>query len=185
MTWMNEHEIDHARRAFDKDDRPNLHKAAEALGRLKDWTNSNSDGWPFWKLPAKAAAGLMAEVDAARIYGRPGVDMTDARLEQLLRSVEKFLISRDVTPADVLYPPPPAPAERRGILLTREQLEAWACRTLSEEEIDALDEAIPNSSIPDAVSAISDTLPGVEPDEDKKDELPVSVRPKWLDGKGF
>lgn len=46
-----------------------------------------------------------------------------------------------------------------GITLTRDQLEAWAGRELTDEEVYLLDEAIPNSSIPDSVGVIVATLP--------------------------
>lgn len=39
-------------------------------------------------------------------------------------------------------------------LITRAQAESWAGRPLSDEEMDRLDNAIPNSSIPDAINAI-------------------------------
>lgn len=45
-------------------------------------------------------------------------------------------------------------ADERGIVLTREQIESWAGRRLSDEEVDDLENAIPNSSIPDAVATI-------------------------------
>lgn len=45
-----------------------------------------------------------------------------------------------------------------GIELSRDQLEAWAGRELSDEEVEALDEAIPNSSIPEAINTIADGL---------------------------
>lgn len=43
---------------------------------------------------------------------------------------------------------------RRGITLTREQLEEWSGRRLTDDEIDRLEDAIPNSSIPQAIDAI-------------------------------
>lgn len=48
--------------------------------------------------------------------------------------------------------------ERPGITLTRDQLEAWATRALSDEQVEQIEEAIPNTSIPDAIVAISDSL---------------------------
>lgn len=45
-----------------------------------------------------------------------------------------------------------------GILLTREQLEEWAGRSLSDREIDRIAEAIPWSSIPEAINVIADTI---------------------------
>lgn len=44
---------------------------------------------------------------------------------------------------------------RQGIILSRDQLEAWAGRPLSDEEVEAIDECIPNSSIPDAIDTIA------------------------------
>lgn len=45
-----------------------------------------------------------------------------------------------------------------GITLTREQLEAWAGRELTDEEVEALDTAIPESSIPEAIATITEGL---------------------------
>ena len=44
---------------------------------------------------------------------------------------------------------------RQGISLSRDQLEAWARRPLSDDEVAAIDESIPNSSIPDAIDTIA------------------------------
>lgn len=50
-------------------------------------------------------------------------------------------------------------AERgEGILLSIEQLTAWAGRELSRAELERLDEAIPESSIPEAIGVIADNL---------------------------
>ncbi len=42
--------------------------------------------------------------------------------------------------------------ERAGVTLTRDQLESWAGRALSDEEVEALDTHISLSSIPEAVA---------------------------------
>jgi hypothetical protein len=46
------------------------------------------------------------------------------------------------------------PDDQPGITLTRQQLENWAGRPLSDEELERLDDAIPNSSIPEAIGTI-------------------------------
>lgn len=46
----------------------------------------------------------------------------------------------------------------RSITLTHEHLCAWAGRDLSYDEIDQIAAAIPHSSIPEAISTISDNL---------------------------
>ncbi len=45
--------------------------------------------------------------------------------------------------------------ERLGIELTRNQLEAWADRALTDEEVEIIADGIPNSSIPDAMYTIA------------------------------
>ena len=45
-----------------------------------------------------------------------------------------------------------------GIELTRDQLQAWAGRELTDEEVEALDRAIPDSSIPEAIQTLADSL---------------------------
>ena len=44
------------------------------------------------------------------------------------------------------------------VILTRYQVDAWAGRDLTCDEVDRLTEAIPNSSIPDAVATITETM---------------------------
>lgn len=41
-----------------------------------------------------------------------------------------------------------------GITLTRDQLESWAGRELSDEEVETLDTVLPESSIPEAIGEI-------------------------------
>lgn len=56
---LNEYQIDNAVRRFGHDDeRPNLSAAVRTLDDLVDWTDHNSDGWPYWSAPAKASAKL-------------------------------------------------------------------------------------------------------------------------------
>ena len=46
----------------------------------------------------------------------------------------------------------------RAELITRQQAEAWAGRSLSDDELERLERAIPLSSIPDAISTIVGSL---------------------------
>jgi len=54
--WMNEAEIADAVDLFDPEVTPNRYRAAANLCRLMRWTNENSDGWPYWRKPIRAAA---------------------------------------------------------------------------------------------------------------------------------
>lgn len=108
MAWMNEYEVNEVRVLFSAAEFSNLHKGAQALGRLMDWTNGCSDGWPYWQLPAKSAAKLMDALHEAREKRWSELDdISDAELKKLLRPIRTFLTGRDIDPATVLDPPPP------------------------------------------------------------------------------
>jgi hypothetical protein len=173
--WMNEYEVEEALARFDEEQTPNLYKGAVQLERLVAWVNSNSDGWPYWNPPARAANRLMERLHEADIENRRGrevTDLTDAELKTLLRPVKTFLTKRGEDAEKILNPPPPVyrnplaeilsavpdEDERPGVTLTRDQLEAWAGMSLTDEQVAQLDEAIPNSSIPEAIAVIADSI---------------------------
>ena len=95
MSWMNEYEIENALRVSAQYELPNLRRGAEVLSRLKDWTNSCSDGWPYWAKPGKAAAKLMDLIEP-RMYRPHGEDITEAELKAALSPVKAFLTRQGV-----------------------------------------------------------------------------------------
>lgn len=102
--WMNEYEITDIQSRVDEDEFPNLANAAHILAALVDWTNSNSDGWPYWKKPSQAANRLMDllhERDYAIQFGyhrdgSPLTDLTDEELAKALRPIKAFLTRQRV-----------------------------------------------------------------------------------------
>lgn len=107
--WMNEYDIDDAaRRVAHDDERPNLRAAVGILDRLKDWTNRNSDGWPYWKAPIRAADKLMTAIQS-RIYGSgvAGGDIPEGDLKRALTPIKSFLTKQQnakrMTAADRLW----------------------------------------------------------------------------------
>jgi hypothetical protein len=46
--------------------------------------------------------------------------------------------------------------EEKGITLTRDQLNAWSGFDLTDDQVEELEEAIPNSSIPEAIAMIAE-----------------------------
>lgn len=56
MSWMNEYDVQEAAERYRK--HPVLGPATRTLHNLVVWTNSNSDGWPYWKAPGQAAKKL-------------------------------------------------------------------------------------------------------------------------------
>lgn len=58
--------------------------------------------------------------------------------------------------------------ERPGILLWRDQLEAWAGHDLTDEQVEQVDTAIQFSSIPDAIAEIVFNILPLEEDEEEE-----------------
>ena len=77
---------------------PNARKAAAALNWLCDWTNSNSDGWPYWIKPRRASDSLAEAVKASVNGIRLGTehDIADDYLVAVLRPVKAFLTRQKV-----------------------------------------------------------------------------------------
>ena len=99
MKWMNEYEVADARRRWRG--HPLLGPATETLQNLVDCTNRSSDGWPYWKKPAKAAARLMELIEPT---GRPEArfdeereDVTEADLRAAYRPIKAFLTRQALT----------------------------------------------------------------------------------------
>lgn len=92
MRFMNEYEIGDAAGRY-RDHRV-LGPATETLHNLMVWTNQNSDGWPYWAKPARAAAKLMEmiERDGTSRYRFDGEreDVTIAEYRAALRPIKSF-----------------------------------------------------------------------------------------------
>ncbi len=104
MLFMNEHEVEETVLRIDPDETPNLAAGAAVLSALVDWTDSNSDGWPYWSKPSRAARNLMEvlyEKDYAIRFGhdqegQPLTDVSMADLTKALRPIKTFLTTQGV-----------------------------------------------------------------------------------------
>jgi len=96
--WMNEMDIEEAERHFASD--PLVGPATYTLASLMAAVNRSSDGWPYWRAPAKAAAQLMAFIDQARKhereqYQRPRTPAPDAaQLRKAYAQLRRFRTER-------------------------------------------------------------------------------------------
>lgn len=89
---------------------PELGKAADNLHALMEWTDANSDGWPYWSKPSRAAtklAALLQDADKrSRDWSAPRSearrDITEADHRAALRPVKAFLTRQGVPASTVL-----------------------------------------------------------------------------------
>src|SRR3954469_3963875 len=66
MLFMNEHEVREAVCRYRA--HPTLGPATRTLDALVEWTNCNSDGWPYWPKPYRAARALQELISTTRTY---------------------------------------------------------------------------------------------------------------------
>lgn len=100
MRFMNEWDVGEAVARFDRPETPNLNQAATVLSNLMEWTNRNSDGWPYWAKPARSAARLMELLESVDRYNPQ--DVTLAEVRKALSPVKAFLTRQGVNHEEVL-----------------------------------------------------------------------------------
>lgn len=104
MLFMNEHEIQDVEYRIHDDETPNLAAGVQVLVALVEWANRNSDGWPYWTKPARAAKGLMTllhDRDYAIRFGHnrdgsPLTDVSEADLKRALAPIKSLLTKQGV-----------------------------------------------------------------------------------------
>lgn len=82
--------------------RPNLQMAVLTLARLVEWTNANSDGWPYWRKPA-AASKRLQETVSRYYFGRERLDadLTARDLKAACTPIRAFLTRQGVAHSEV------------------------------------------------------------------------------------
>lgn len=99
MLFLNEWEVEGREVRFNQGNTPVLGRGATYLGNLMRWTNSNSDGWPYWSKPCRAAKSLQ-ELLYDDGYDRQ--DATEAELRKALVPIKAFLTRQGVEHETVL-----------------------------------------------------------------------------------
>jgi len=93
-TWMNQYEIEQAVEMLGSD--PVLGPAARFLQAFAEEVNNNSDGWPYWQAPARAAGKLMDLVKAgvdARYRGSKSA-VTSSDVARALSPIKAFMTTK-------------------------------------------------------------------------------------------
>lgn len=93
MTFiLNQYEIEDAQREAAEDHfRPNAQEAVLTLARLMEWTNSNSDGWAYWRKPVAAATKLQNIVKGHYGFRASEEDVSVRELKAAYTPIKAFL----------------------------------------------------------------------------------------------
>lgn len=113
MKYMNDYDLDNARRRFENT--PNRLYLTSVVENLRFWTNHNSDGWAYWAKPVRAAAraiDLIESTTTPENDRRVAVDATGAEVIAALKPIKAFLTRQGVAHDDII--PRRGSAWRRG-----------------------------------------------------------------------
>lgn len=93
MLFMNDYDIHRAARVLQND--PAGSEAVRQVAILKEWADSNSDGWAYWPKPVNAAKSLIQLINSAVNDFYRGVDREDVGidpcdLKAALRPIKAF-----------------------------------------------------------------------------------------------
>ncbi len=105
MMFFNEFEIDDAIACANREQHEVAGQAALILRNLKEWTNSHSDGWPYWSAPSRAAAQLQEQLYLryhAAYDRRIESDMSPSQLAGVLRPIKSMLTKHGADWREVL-----------------------------------------------------------------------------------
>lgn len=108
MKFMNDYDIAFARQRFGRGNTPNRLALAIMIERLAEWADENSDGWPYWAKPVRAAQTAITLVESstnAENEYQERVDITDVHVAAAVKPVKAFLARQGV------------PAERKELIL--------------------------------------------------------------------
>ena len=103
MRYMNDFDLERARRIATRDGRTNRLRLVQTVDALRRWANDNSDGWAYWPKPARAAAKAMELIEGDgtnAAHDRP--DATDAEVTAALRPIKAFLTRQGVGHAAII-----------------------------------------------------------------------------------
>lgn len=98
--WMNQSEIEYAYSRTHAC--PNVRKGVRLLYKLMQAVNAQSDGWPYWKAPAKAAEPLMdlLQAKAGKLHYDTRGTITDAELAKVIRPIKAMVTKQQKVQAN-------------------------------------------------------------------------------------
>ena len=100
MLFMNDYDLDMARRRFTAAACPNRLGLVMVVDALREWADTVSDGWAHWPKPANGAKRAMELIESRRHEENRGQEKHDITHQQVLeavRPIRSFLTRQDVT----------------------------------------------------------------------------------------
>ena len=94
MRFMNDYDLEFARRRFTRATCPNRLALVLVVDNLREQTDNVSDGWAYWPKPARSAAkamDLIASTTNAANDEQERHDVTDAEVRAAVRPIKAFL----------------------------------------------------------------------------------------------
>lgn len=103
MKFMNDYDLDFAIRRFEVSPTPRRLEVALLVDRLRQWTDSVSDGWAYWPKPCRAAAKAIALIESTTNAAndlQQRHDATEAEVIAAIAPIKAFLTRHNVRATD-------------------------------------------------------------------------------------
>lgn len=94
MRFMNDYDLEFARRRFTRSTCPNRLALVMVVDNLREQTNLVSDGWAYWPKPVRAAERAIRLIESttnAANDEQERHDITDAEMLAAVRPIKAFL----------------------------------------------------------------------------------------------
>ena len=94
MRYMNDYDLDFARKRFGRGSTPNRLALVMVVDQLREWTDENSDGWAHWVKPRRAAERAMEHIDSstnAENDVQEREDITELEMRRAAQTIRTFL----------------------------------------------------------------------------------------------
>lgn len=89
MRFMNDYDLEQARRRFTGENMPNRLALTMVVDNLREQTDLVSDGWAYWSKPANSAASAMALIDSSTF--RETEDIDEATMLRAVMPIKAML----------------------------------------------------------------------------------------------
>ena len=103
MKYMNEYDFHMARRMFVGRDTPYRSALVSTVEELKDWVDTYSDGWAYWRKPLQAAQRAISHIEPSTYEEDNRRAREDISLEEFkasIRPIKSFLTRHNVCEED-------------------------------------------------------------------------------------
>jgi hypothetical protein len=98
--FMNDWDLADAHQRFTRSSKPNRLALVMVVDNLREWTDSHSDGWAYWRKARQSAARAISHIESGTYQHdleQEDNDITDAEMRAAIRPIKAFLTRQEAS----------------------------------------------------------------------------------------